>query len=296
MSMLEGSDSSHLESGQESKEQIDDLTPEDIAWADSCLIKEIPDILDGNWNHIKDALLEVLDLYPQGFESPLAVSDTVPGGINDYIDVDMLRFKNVKKPTERDSDDPMNDVDSSLSLSFSTNPLLPIYKEEDNVPGGTSDDIDIDIDMLLSNNVKKPTFFAKDSDDRMNETGMASEDQQHHDDIDTSLSLSFNKNPFLPTYKEEVDEKESIQTESSHDLPEIGFEPPINDIFQVWDLNLPPIENDLVEQLNKALSENSTESVRLQDSNFRVVKDFNDDLLDSLIDSISDLSLEPKKY
>lgn len=307
--MVEESISSHLDSGPpESKEQVDALTPEDIAWVDSCLIKEIPDISDGNWNHMKDALLEILDLYPQGFESSLAVSDNVPGGTNDDIEVDMLLSNNAKEPTlpTRDRDDPMNetgtisedpqnndDIDSSLLLSFSKNPLLPTYKEEDNVPGVTNDDIDID--MFLSDNAKEPTFPSRDSDDSMNETGIASEDPQNNDDIDTSQSSSFSKNPFLPTYKEEVEEKENIQTGSSHELSEIGSDPPINDIFRVWDLNLPPVEDELTEQLNKALTQNSVESVPSMDSNLSVSKDFKEDLLDDLINSISDLSLEQNK-
>lgn len=240
---------------EESKEQVDSLTPEDIAWVDSCLIKEIPDISDGNWNHVKDALLEILDLYPQSFESSLAVSDNVPGASNGDIDVDMLSPNNVKEPTfpSRDSDDPMNET------------------------GIASED--------------------SQNHDPMNETGIASEDPQNHDDIDTSLSLTPIKNPFLPTYKEEVEgNDENNQAGFGHELSEIGSEPPINDIFHVWDLNFPPVEDELVEQLNKALTENSVESVPSMDSNLNVLKDLKEDLLDDLINSISDLSLEQTRY
>lgn len=311
-SMVEGSIISHLDSGPESKEQVDALTPEDIAWVDSCLIKEIPDISDGNWNHIKDALLEILDLYPQGFKSSLPVSDNVPEGTNDDINDDMLLYNNVKEPKflSRDGNDPMNETgiasedpqnqdsigtSQSLPLTFSKNSLLSSYIEEDNVPEGTN--YDIDIDMLLSNNVEEPTFPSRDSDDfLMNETGITLEDSQNHDDIDTSQFLSLSKNPFLPTYKEEVEGKENIQTGFSHELSEIGSEPPINNIFRVWDLNLPPVEDELVEQLNVALSENPVESAPSMDSNLSVLKDFKEDLLDDLINSISDLSLEQNKY
>ncbi|XP_038887167.1 uncharacterized protein LOC120077354 [Benincasa hispida] len=223
---------------EESKEQVDALTPEDIAWVDSCLIKETPDISDGNWNHIKDALLEILDLYPQSFESSHAVSHNAPGGSNG----------------------------------------------------------DIDVDMLSPNNVKEPTFSSRDSDDPMNETGIASEDPQKHDDIDTSLLQTLIKNPFLPTYKEEVEgNDENNQAGFEHELSEIGSESPINDIFHVWDLNFPPVEDELVEQLNKALTENYVESTPSMDGNLLVLKDLKEDLLDDLINSISDLSLEQTK-
>ncbi|KAA0054048.1 uncharacterized protein E5676_scaffold10G00320 [Cucumis melo var. makuwa] len=249
--MVEGSISSHLDIGPESKEQVDGLTREDIAWVDSCLIKEIPDISDGNWNHVKDALLEILDLYPQGFESSLALSDNVPGASNGDIDVDMLPSNNVKEPTfsSRDSDDLMNETRTALE------------------------------------------------DHPMNDTGIASEDPQKHDDIDTSLPLTLIKNPFLPTYKEEVEgNDENDQAGIGHELSEIGSESPINDIFHVWDLNFPPVEDELMEQLNKALTENSVESVPSMDSNLGVLKDLKEDLLDDLINSISDLSLEQTKY
>ncbi|KGN43174.1 uncharacterized protein LOC101213547 [Cucumis sativus] len=250
--MVEGSISSHLDSGPESKEQVDGLTPEDIAWVDSCLIKEVPDISDGNWNDIKDALLEIIDLYPQGFESSLALSDNVPGASNGDIDVDMLPSNNVKELTfsSRDSDDLMNETR-----------MVP-------------------------------------EDHPMNDTGIASEDpQMHHDDIDTSLPFTLVKNPFLPTYKEEVEgNDENNQAGIGHELSEIGSDSPINNIFHVWDLNFPPVEDELVEQLNKALTENSVELVPSMDSNLGVSKDLKEDLLDDLINSISDLSLEQTKY
>ncbi|XP_022135637.1 uncharacterized protein LOC111007546 [Momordica charantia] len=230
--MVEESISSYLDSRPESKEPVDALTPEDIAWVDSCLINETPDISDGNWNNMKSALLEILDLYPESFASSAVLSD--------------------------------------------------------NAPGGTKDDID----MLPSNNEKESIFPWGDDDDPMSEPGIASEDPRDHDDIDTSLSLSFSKNPFLPTYKEDVGGKENTQTGSSQDLSEIGYEFPVNDIFRVWDLNLPPVEDELLEQLNKALSENSFKSLPSMWDNRSVLKDFKEESLDDLINSISDLSLE----
>lgn len=60
---VEGSISSAFLALMDSKQNEDLLSAEDVAWIDSCLIKD-PEILESSWDSLNDALLEVLDFHP----------------------------------------------------------------------------------------------------------------------------------------------------------------------------------------------------------------------------------------
>ncbi|KAJ6692780.1 hypothetical protein OIU79_014506 [Salix purpurea] len=99
--------------------------------------------------------------------------------------------------------------------------------------------------------------------------------------------------PFSPNYKEDDDFKMSPPVGSGLDLSFSGYdtEPSTEDIFKVWDLDIPDEEDELVKQLNKALSENPAQSTPPSDDS-GVLKDLKEESLDSLINSIADLSLD----
>lgn len=74
--MVEGSISSVVDS-LESNKNGDALSPEDVAWADSCLVKD-DEISDGDWSSLKDVLLEILSLQPESHDSSEPGTDDLP--------------------------------------------------------------------------------------------------------------------------------------------------------------------------------------------------------------------------
>ncbi|KAK1571973.1 hypothetical protein Q3G72_025606 [Acer saccharum] len=63
---------------KEGQGQIGDaLSPEDLAWVDSCLIKD-SEILDSNWNALKGALLEIVDSHPESLSYSAGMIESSP--------------------------------------------------------------------------------------------------------------------------------------------------------------------------------------------------------------------------
>jgi hypothetical protein len=65
-------------------------------------------------------------------------------------------------------------------------------------------------------------------------------------------------------------------------------------IFKVWDLDIPSEEGELVKQLKKALSENSLRTEPSAFDDLGKGKDLKEASLDDLIAGIADLSLNKK--
>ncbi|CAK8561282.1 unnamed protein product [Lathyrus sativus] len=109
-----------------------------------------------------------------------------------------------------------------------------------------------------------------------------------------SSSSTFEGDPFLPTYSEDLkqnifatyemeDASENIFKVWDLDCATDEMEEASENIFKVWDLDIPVEEGELVKQLEKALSENS---LRTEPSNFADSgkgKDLKEGLLDDLI-------------
>uniref|UniRef100_A0A803Q9N4 Fructose-bisphosphate aldolase n=1 Tax=Cannabis sativa TaxID=3483 RepID=A0A803Q9N4_CANSA len=138
-------------SPQESDEKNEALSLEDIAWVDSCLIKE-SEVSDGNLNSVTDALLEILSSNP-GLYNSASVSDECP----QEKDVEMVnstetaedgQFSGTRAENEDESPkhvisllsiteeagsssdiSPIRDPNDLQSLSFVGNPFLPTYIE-----------------------------------------------------------------------------------------------------------------------------------------------------------------------
>ncbi|KAM4089207.1 hypothetical protein ACB094_07G132200 [Castanea mollissima] len=227
---MESSILSSILNSIQSNERVEGLSPEDIAWVDSCLIKD-PESSETNMNSLKDALLEIFTSQPELINSSAAISNGSP----EETDVEIL-----PSSEEADALEPSNVDDMVLS------------NEEEKTNGD-------DLPIKLKNN--------------------------------TLQSLTFERNPFLPTYTEGL--KESGRTESMLDLGSSAYdvEPSTEDIFRVWDLNIPAEDGELVKQLNKALTDNSFESIPSTLNDSGAWKDLEGQSVDSLIAGISDLSL-----
>ncbi|GLT30656.1 hypothetical protein SLA2020_054470 [Shorea laevis] len=131
----------------------DRLSPEDLAWADSCLVQDV-EVLESNWNSFKDALLEVLDNHPESLSSSVTESDCSPGGpdvkmlpsieeaepvmyparTGDNIFVDPINEEaktNIDDtPIENNTDIPSQVLREDVVESFQGDPFLPTYSED----------------------------------------------------------------------------------------------------------------------------------------------------------------------
>lgn len=166
------SSSSFIRDSQGPDEKRDMLSPEDIAWVDSCLIKE-PEISDGNWSSMKDALLEVLTSQPGLYNSPASVSDRRPTESNFVMLTsregaeadqslemgeeiqDFTRTANATSPIKEEAESSngnfqTKDIDDLQSLAFVGNPFLPSYtnglKETQTIKSGS--DLSLSVDEI----------------------------------------------------------------------------------------------------------------------------------------------------
>ncbi|XP_024995131.1 uncharacterized protein LOC112528346 [Cynara cardunculus var. scolymus] len=134
-----------------------------------------------------------------------------------------------------------------------------------------------------SNDATDPENFPVVIEEGTSDTTDTNMDEHPEDEIPDMLSSL--KQPFLPNYN---DEMMNVQySDSDHDDDDdddAGFvmEPPSGDIFKVWDLDIPVEEDGLVKQLKDALSSNAATGI----------KGLKVESLDSLVESIADLSLK----
>ncbi|KAK9905146.1 hypothetical protein M0R45_000482 [Rubus argutus] len=97
-------------------------SPEDIAWVDSCLIKE-SDISDDNWDSLKAAVVEILNFQPESLSSSSLVREELE---------------------TTDDDIPIRENANDLqSFTFEGNPFLPGYKDDLEV----TENLELGVDM-----------------------------------------------------------------------------------------------------------------------------------------------------
>lgn len=129
---------------------------------------------------------------------------------------------------------------------------------------------------------------------------MATETSIDTEFTNTLSSSTFQGNPFLPTYNEDLRPNKTfdlgldldsatyeMDQENIFKVWDMGYatdesEQASESIFKVWDLDIPSEEGELVKELKKALSKNSLR------------KDMKEESLDDLIAGIADLSLNKK--
>ena len=333
---MESSVLSSILNSIESNERGEGLSPEDIAWVDSCLIKD-PESSETNMNSLKDALLEIFISQPELINSSAAVSNGSPEETDVEIlpsseEADAVQFRGrtdddlvlINKETRTKGDDlPINLKNNTLpSLTYGGNSFL-LTNTEGLKESGSQSKLDLGSstyelepsnvdDMVLSNEAEKTkgddlpiklgnntlqsltyggNSFLLTNTEGLKESGSSAskldlgslthelepsnvedmvlsneEEKTKGDDLSIKLknntlqSLTFERNPFLPTYTEGL--KESGRTESMLDLGSSAYdvEPSTEDIFRVWDLDIPAEDGELVKQLNKALTESSIET------------------------------------
>ena len=365
---MESSVLSSILNSIESNERGEGLSPEDIAWVDSCLIKD-PESSETNMNSLKDALLEIFISQPELINSSAAVSNGSP----EETDVEILpsseeaaavQFRGrtdddlvlINKETKTKGNDlPINLKNNTLpSLTYGENSFLLSNIEGLEESGSSGSKLDLgsstyemepsnvddmvlaneeeetkgdDLPIKLGNNTLQSLTYGGNSflltnTEGLKESGSSAskldlgslthelelsnvddmvlsneEEKTKGDDLPTKLknntlqSITFERNPFLPTYTEGL--KESGRTESMLDLGSSAYdvEPSTEDIFRVWDLDIPAEDGELVKQLNKALTDNSFESIPSTLNDSGAWKDLEEQSVDNLIAGISDLSL-----
>lgn len=104
------------------RQSEDNVSPEDIAWADSCLIKD-PEYLDSNWSHLRDALMEILDDEPHSLVSSTATTVDFVGGS------DMERLASNDEVEAAWIPEQTNDNHSTFEESESENDDSPINRK-----------------------------------------------------------------------------------------------------------------------------------------------------------------------
>ncbi|KAI3447994.1 hypothetical protein Pfo_004659 [Paulownia fortunei] len=207
------------------------LSPEDVAWADSCLTKD-PEVLDSGWDSMKDALLETLSTQSNS------------------------------SAHEKDK--------------FSEGPKMEIF------PSGeeTGD---------VHNLVKSDISTADSSEGAEPSSG----DQLTYEKTDDFWSRHNMEDVFLPSYSDSLIDLGTSDPEVDLVVQAFQMDQSTEDIFKVWDLDIPPEEDDLIKQLKKALVESSLEPTTSVSDHSEAWKGLNDESLDDIISGIADLSLSP---
>lgn len=217
-------------------QQNEVLSPEDLAWVDSCLIKDF-DIPESTWTPLKNALLEIISSQSQSFSSDREDTEILPSDINLELNQESSTY-DVEHSSEPSSSSNVNPLNLAAESSADENP---------------------------------------DSE----ETG-------------TLPSLTFHGNPFRPTYNEDLEQNETTDVGLNLDSFAYEVEHTSENIFKIWDLDIPSEEGELVKQLDKALSENPFQTVPSSFDDTGKLKDLKEGSLDDLIGGIADLSLNNK--
>ncbi|KDP27643.1 hypothetical protein JCGZ_19648 [Jatropha curcas] len=339
--ILEGSVSSILVESLKSNQTGDALSPEEICWVDSCLVKD-PEVLDGDWSSMKDALTEILGLQSKSndyYSTPetdiemLHSAEPVTVNTSGRSDVNSVL---INKETEPKDDNFLMEEETGISLLPTTslgNAFLPNYREDnhremESIGSGLDisysayqmEPLDDDwssmkdaltkilglhyystpgnnIEMLHS--AESRTLNASGKTD-FDFVLINKETETSNDDFlikeETSISSSQTsplENAFLPNYTEDNHrEMESIDSELDVGYSAYQMEPSTRDIFRVWDLGIPPEEEDeLVKQLNKALSESNVQLMPSTTDDSGASKDLIEESVDDLIAGLAEMSL-----
>ncbi|XP_054812963.1 uncharacterized protein LOC129313682 isoform X2 [Prosopis cineraria] len=225
------------------------LAPEDVAWADSCLIEDT-DTLESTWNPLKNALLEIISSSTESFNTDGGADIEILPSTKESKNTGFERigndFSRVSKAAERSTDSVQDDnMDyTQPSSSFEEN-LMPVSE-------GTMQASNLHIDMEHSS-VSSSTYNALP----ISVATANTDDIPDNERTETLSSLAFQGNPFLPTYNEDLRVNETMDSALNLDLLAHDMEQSSDDIFKIWDLNIPTEEDEFDKQLNKALATNS---------------------------------------
>ncbi|GMH23597.1 hypothetical protein Nepgr_025440 [Nepenthes gracilis] len=285
-----------------SKKGKDTFTPEDVAWVNSCFVDNY-EASDSNCNFLTDALLENLNLQPQ-----ITISYASDNGIlasDEKIEAaeysvltggDFMEDEVEGTQSEAWSKIPEN-LQPQITISkASDNETLPsdekIKAAEYCVSTGEDlieDDVEGTRSEAWSKILEKLSFHHYIGDNPV-EIGLFGAGSEVNNDSAlladnigcAALTKNHLMNAFQPNYNDEMPGTETSDLGLDMGLSFYELELSSDQIFKVWDLGISDEEDDFTKQLNKALSESSSQTVRATSE---------DESLDGLIAGISDLSL-----
>lgn len=261
------------------------LSPEDVAWADSCLNKD-PDMIDSGWVSLKNALFEAFDT--RNDPSPFGREDSLERDSMDFV-LDGNRVNDLENVEEKyagyiDAAGEGGDSSQNIQIQSSHNgtddtPLLkkPISEEIHSTEGSDH----------VHNSETTPISIADTSGGaEENNDGILNQE-------DAFWSKHKKEDIFLPTYDESLKDL-GLSEEVDFVFEEFELQQPTEDIFKIWDFDIPPEENDLIKQLQKALAGNPPEPAAPPFSDdSEAWKGLQDSSVDGLISGIADLTLNP---
>ncbi|OIW08258.1 hypothetical protein TanjilG_15219 [Lupinus angustifolius] len=131
--------------------QAEVLSPEDLAWADSCLIED-SSFSETDWVPLKDALLEVISSQPQPFSTDREDIEILQEKI-ESVNLGLNQESSTHDSSEASSTYNFNPISVAVqmsddenpepSLTFMGNPFLPTYNEDLK----ENDTIDVGLDL-----------------------------------------------------------------------------------------------------------------------------------------------------
>ncbi|XP_047939278.1 uncharacterized protein LOC125186852 isoform X2 [Salvia hispanica] len=215
-------------------------SPEDVAWADSCLSKD-PDMLDSGWNSLRDALFPALNVQddPSAYKSKDSseeanmdvVFDEDPGTVVDNPEGKTVN--GIAAVSEGTSSDLSSEFQSLLyDLDETPVPGLSKLMEMHSTQGRNDHKLET-----------TPLSIAETSDLAEASGDGISKDE----DVDADPFWSKHKieEVFLPTYDENLKDLGLSAPEVEFVFQESKLQQSTEDIFVIWDFDSTTEENDI---------------------------------------------------
>lgn len=253
----------------------EDLSPECLAWADSCIISFPDDSDNNNWATFRDALTEIIDIHPEMFVPSSTGTSSVLSP-----DEDMTEFESIDLRTFQLETDSANSKHNSSNEEVSE--IISLITFESDPSKNSLQDRYFPESTIAENGTREPVDDpTKDLGgvESIEEDGSVSDGEGEEEPA--SVSSQVFKDDFMCTYIQDNADDYSV----TEDLVKVTPQ----EIFKVWDLEIVgdnDEEDGLVLQLKKALDESSTVQPL---NNDQVVAEKSS--IDDLIAGISDLSL-----
>ncbi|CAI0375089.1 unnamed protein product, partial [Linum tenue] len=289
----------------------DAFSTEDIAWADSCLVKD-PDISAGDWSSINDALLQVLSLAPksQGSLSGAMNDNGCVGGTDDFemLPPDDAVVIEQPSPSSDDhyrvtiGDEPNLNIDTMLSKEeMDVLCSLQFLGQDPKTFNGNWNSMMEYVDRILSLRPEgsgSMMTLLRDVEDAQPSAGVNRVDEetkmkpQH---VDSDTSGSFQLGTLLSTYErdnpKETDQSDLLPVDTASSAEDAGVTS--SEIFKLWDLGIHSEEEEEDDELklNRALADSSIQSIAPVVDDPEATRDLKEGALDYLIAGIGDLSI-----
>ncbi|KAM7263131.1 hypothetical protein ACFE04_000814 [Oxalis oulophora] len=249
-----------------SNQTSEPLRPEDLAWADSCLVTD-PQTSHIDWNSVKDVLLDVF------------ISQTDFSAVQG-TDTEMVFSTQPEETSDMKLLASFEEITAEKVADQQLYPLIDV---------GSDEETDILMSQVLQTDSLDPIFPADDNHrDLSNEL---------NNEEDVSMSQVFQNAISQPIIGEEFPlTSTDDQKEIGFDLvsPVIEMDPSVSSIFKVWDLEIPTKEAEEEEdddEFAKQLKEALKTACLPPNDNSEALKDLKVESVDDLIAGLEDLSL-----